>query len=86
MGSPFKVRRGQSIEFQVRVAKVAGGKIEVIRDGAAVDKIASSAVTSDDYSMSFTQRVDSARHWVRVNVRDANGRIVLIGNPIYINY
>jgi hypothetical protein len=85
MGSLLGVRRGQSVEFQVRVANVSGGKVEVIRDGAVVKEMAGAAIGGDDHRLSFTQRSDGARHWVRVNVRDAEGHLVLIGNPIYLN-
>jgi hypothetical protein len=27
-----------------------------------------------------------SRHWVRADVRDGEGRLALIGNPIFINW
>jgi hypothetical protein len=35
--------------------------------------------------MSFDLPGDGARHWVRLNVRDREGRLTLVGNPIYVN-
>jgi hypothetical protein len=43
------------------------------------------AVRGPDYSASYIERGDGARHWIRVNVRDAQGKLLLVGNPIYLN-
>jgi hypothetical protein len=32
----------------------------------------------------FVLQTDGAAHWVRINVRDGAGRLILIGNPIYL--
>ncbi|HUB89855.1 MAG TPA: hypothetical protein VMA74_09000 [Dyella sp.] len=32
-----------------------------------------------------SRRSARARHWVRANVRDAGGNLLLVGNPIYVN-
>jgi hypothetical protein len=29
---------------------------------------------------------DGGRHWMRVNVRDAEGRLLVLGNPVYVNF
>jgi hypothetical protein len=41
-------------------------------------------VSDSTHSASFEETFDRKRHWLRVNVRDAQGRLALIGNPIYI--
>ena len=33
----------------------------------------------------FTWASDGGRHTLRANVRNADGKLVLIGNPIYVN-
>ncbi|WP_020653746.1 hypothetical protein [Massilia niastensis] len=30
-------------------------------------------------------RSDGARHWLRADVRDAAGKLILLGNPIYLD-
>jgi hypothetical protein len=86
MGSLLTARADQSVEFQVRVTNVAGGKVEVIRDGSVIEAVNGAAIGGDDHRFSFAQPGDGARHWVRVNVRDAEGRLMLVGNPIYLNW
>jgi hypothetical protein len=41
-------------------------------------------VAEATHSLAFEETFDRKRHWVRVNVRDAQGKLALIGNPIYI--
>jgi len=33
----------------------------------------------------FSWPSDGKRHWLRVDVRDAAGKLILLGNPIYLN-
>jgi hypothetical protein len=85
MGAMLAAGAGQDIEFQVRVVNVVGGRVDVVRDGAT-DAPANAAIADDDHRLSFIHRGDGARHWVRINVRDRDGRLMLIGNPIYLNW
>lgn len=73
-----------AVRFTVRAGGVDGGRIEVIRDGRPVE-IAFPALTAEAETRAFELPVDGARSWVRVNVRDADGRLILVGNPIYLN-
>ena len=50
--------------------------LEVIQDGAKVTP----TITDGKFSLPMGQRAG----WVRVNVRDAGGRLLMIGNPIYL--
>jgi hypothetical protein len=81
MGDELHLAANRSANFQVRVAQVVGGRIEVIRDGAVTLR---SAVTSAEHTWSFEEKGDGKRHWIRIDVRDASGKLALIGNPIYV--
>jgi len=39
-----------------------------------------------DQFFSFAWKSDGRRHWLRINVRGANGKLWLVGNPIFINF
>ena len=43
-------------------------------------------VGATDATLDFPWTSDGAPHWLRLNARDAEGRLVLIGNPIYVNF
>lgn len=85
MGGTLAAKAGQDVEYQVRIANVAGGRVEVVRDGV-ISAPANAAIADDEHRLSFSVRGDGARHWVRINVRDRDGKLVLIGNPIYLNW
>lgn len=81
MGEEFPLAGRRKVTFDVRVAKVAGGTIEIIRDGTITRRV---PVTDVAYSMTFEETFDRKHHWVRVDVRDDQGKLALIGNPIYL--
>ncbi len=82
MGGQLQLARKQSATLQVRVMHVAGGHIEVIRDGAVIRR---SPIDSAEQSLSFEENGDGRRHWIRIDVRDDSGKLVLVGNPIYVS-
>lgn len=81
MGARLQLRPDQAATFDVRVTQVAGGRIEVIRDGVVIRR---SPIKSPVHALSFEEKADGKRHWIRIDVRDANGKLALIGNPIYV--
>lgn len=82
MGGSLPLARGATATFFVTARGVPGGQIEVIEDAALVPALA--RPTPAEGEASFAVSGDGARHWIRVQVRDIHGRLVLIGNPIYI--
>lgn len=38
----------------------------------------------DDVRRTFDLIADGKRHWLRADVRSADGKILLLGNPIYL--
>jgi hypothetical protein len=77
MGGVLTAKPGEAVAF---TASLTGGDLsglEVIRDGAKL------AVTIDKAG-AFTVKMGDKASWVRLNFRDAQGRLLLIGNPIYL--
>ena len=85
MGDALAVPAGETAHFVVRVARVQGGTVDVLLDGVAVPLLADRGVAADEVMREFTWRSDGKRHWLRVDVRDAAGKLALLGNPIYLN-
>jgi len=81
MGDQLQLAGRRNVTFDVRVSQLAGGTIEIIRDGAVTRKV---PVTDANHALTFQETFDRKRHWVRVNVRNGQGRLALIGNPIYL--
>jgi hypothetical protein len=59
--------------------------VEVVQDGRVVTPIAEPAVTRADQVFQFSWSSDGKPHWVRVNVRGGDGKLWLLGNPVYVN-
>ncbi len=76
MGGVLAVKAGETVTFQASVTGVDAKGVEVVRDG----QVTKPAIDADGR---FQLSVDKSG-WVRLNVRDASGRLLMIGNPIYL--
>ena len=79
------VTTGRDAQFVLRIKGVEGGSVEVIQDGTILAGVLPPAALTPDFAARFTLKL-AGRHWVRVNVRDREGRLALVGNPIYVNW
>jgi hypothetical protein len=84
MGEVVRVPRGALVRFEGSVGGVAGGELEVILDGQRTSLVKDGRLTSTAQSFGFPWRADGKRHWIRVDVRDGESHLALIGNPIYL--
>jgi predicted metal-dependent phosphoesterase TrpH len=84
MGDVLKAPAGTKVQFVLTMTNLTGARAEVVRDGAARGL---GDVTQTAKEMrEFDEDSDGGRHWVRVNVRGADGKLLVLGNPIYLNY
>jgi len=80
MGDSLAAPRGQQIHFNVEVSGANGVAIEVIADGQPAPQFGVVA------PMQVSLKSDGQRHWYRVNVRSADGKLLALTNPIYVNF
>jgi hypothetical protein len=59
---------------------------EVIRDGELLRIVDAAPIQNQDETRSLEYPTDGKRHWFRVNVRSADGALLIVGNPIYVNF
>ena len=85
MGDALAAPAGAAVRFSVHVAHAAGATVAVLLDGAAAPLLAQRQVDSADVHRTFDWTSDGQRHWLRVEVRDAQGHLLLLGNPVYLN-
>lgn len=83
MGGDLPVRKGVSARFTATVSGVAQGRLVVIVDGRE-DARLGREIAGNGKPLTFAWTGDGRRHWIRADVRDAQGRLLLVGNPIYI--
>lgn len=86
MGDNLQSPAGQQIRFTLRMAALVGSHPEIIVDGEPTALLSGSPVAQNDETRTFDYRSDGKRHWVRVNMRSENGALLIVGNPIYLNF
>ena len=85
MGETLPARRGTTVRFQGNVQGVNGGRVVPVMDGQPLEVPKRPEISGPAASFEFSWRSDGKRHWVRVDVRDAGGHLVLVGNPVYLS-
>lgn len=86
MGDNLKVEAGKDTRFSLRMLRLEGAHIEVIRDGEIAAMLDDSSIKSANESREFIYKSDGKRHWIRVNIRGADGSLLILGNPVYVNF
>ncbi|HEX4038410.1 MAG TPA: CehA/McbA family metallohydrolase [Acidobacteriaceae bacterium] len=86
MGGVLAAAPGESVALDVRVAGCEGGTLEYFLDGAASSVLPAQAIGSADATLHAAWSSDGARHWIRVEAHGADGRLQLLGNPVYVNW
>jgi hypothetical protein len=85
MGDTLTASAGTPVRFTVHATHVSGAAITVLLDGVDSALLAARGIAGDDARSEFTWNSDGKPHWIRVDVRDQGGRLLLLGNPIYLN-
>jgi hypothetical protein len=86
MGGILKASSGDSIAFRVHVVGCAHAVVHILYDGQETPALAPITSAAGDETLPFSSTSDGARHWIRLEVRDASGGLLLLSNPIYINF
>ena len=82
MGQGLKAPAGAEVEATVRVRGAAGAVLDVVLDGRHDAALPGAAIDGGDAVLTFAVHGDGVRHWLRADVRSADGeRTLLIGNP-----
>ncbi|THD71121.1 MAG: PHP domain-containing protein [Phenylobacterium sp.] len=84
MGDAIAAPTGQPVRVTVHVSHAAGGSLS-LAGNAPKPKLADTALSSDDETRTFEVSGDGQHHWLRIDVRGPDGKLWLLGNPIYFN-
>ncbi len=76
MGSKVTLARPGHIDFRVALEACDECLIEVVQNGGSVPDVEGTA-------REFAVPVQMGWEWIRINVRDRQGQLLMIGNPIY---
>jgi hypothetical protein len=67
------------------VVQVAGEALHLLLDGQPLVPSVDTVLRDADQHVRFDWTSDGHRHWLRAEVRDAHGKPLLIGNPVYLD-
>jgi hypothetical protein len=84
MGDSLQVGPRTSVNFEVQQTGAIGGRISLVEDGRVLDIPPSSNAETGILRTQWTS--DGNRHWFRAQVNGPDGKLWLIGNPVYINW
>jgi hypothetical protein len=79
MGDNLKASDGETIHFALKMLNLQGAYPEIVHDEPKT-------LMFGEEMTGFDFRSDGKRHWFRVNVRATDGRMLILGNPIYVNF
>ncbi len=79
IGDTLKAAEGEVVHFSLRMLNLQGAHPEIVHDEPKM-------MLFDESMTGFDFQSDGRRHWFRVNIRDMDGYLLVLGNPIYINF
>ena len=79
MGDILKAAAGEVVHFTLRMQNLQGAYPEVVHDEPDARRFGE-GMTNFDYES------DGKPHWFRVNVRSMDGKLLILGNPVYLNF
>lgn len=86
MGGDLKAAKGAEVSFDARANGVAGGRIELVEDGKPMPRAGDSEEHKTGETAQTTWTSDGGRHWFLARVLGPDGKLWLLGNPVYVNW
>ncbi len=86
MGGTLEAHSGEGVALEVHVAGSQGASVHILVDGVELPTLPAQAILSSDATLRSSWPSDGARHWLRAEVRDAQGHLLLLGDPVYVNW
>lgn len=75
--------RGESLQVNIHVKGARGSHVELTADGESVKNEKNLTIDTDDMRLQINVAAELHR-WLRLDVCDASGHRLLIGNPVYL--
>lgn len=83
MGETLRAAGGAEIRVRIHTAGCAGSVVHLLLDGEEVAP--PMAVDGAGVPVEAKVAVGAGRHWLRVEVRDGKGGLLLVSSPVYVN-
>ncbi len=86
MGGSLDVATGAPIQVRIHTVACAGSIAHILLDGEEAPNVHPMPTNETSASTETTLTAGQGRHWLRVEVREADGTLQLVSSPLYINF
>ena len=85
IGDALAAPAGSTIKISAHIVDCSDNHLRFLLDGQPVTTL-NSSITQPDQTIALTLSADGKKHWLRPDVVTPEGKLILLGNPIYLNY
>ena len=85
MGGGLRAAKGDNVSLSAEVAACPGATLTWTLDGSASPLLPPQSIDSAEETLHAAWKSDGLRHWILAEVRDSQDRLLLLGNPIYLD-
>jgi len=86
MGETLRAAEGVPVRVRIHAVACAGSLAHLLLDGEEVGTAPPMPVVGASAEMETTLSTPTGRHWLRIEVRDAKGKLQLMSSPLYIDF
>jgi hypothetical protein len=85
IGDTLEAPAESTIKISAHIIDCDGNQLRFLLDGQP-QAVLESSITQPDQTIALTLPADGKKHWIRPDVITPEGKLILLGNPIYLNY
>jgi hypothetical protein len=86
MGENLQAKSGEVVHLTIHVVACAHAKLDMFVDGKEVSGLPPMDIAQPDQTLTADWTSAEGRHWIRAEVHDSSGKMLLLSNPVYVNF
>jgi hypothetical protein len=86
MGEELTAARNKSVSLASHITGASGSTLRWLLDGKELPTLPPQSLSGDSVDKTATWTSDGQRHWLRAEIRTADGTLHLLSNPIFLNW
>lgn len=86
MGGTLSAAHNQRVVLTAQIVGASGATLHWLLDGKEIPALPTQTVSGASADESLSWSSDGQRHWLRAEVRSADGTLELLSNPIFLNW
>ena len=86
MGGTLKIAVPAQLHVEIHTANCAGSVVHLLLDGKEAVSPSSVSMSNVNALSTFEITVGPGAHWLRSEVRDSSGNLLLVSSPLYVNF